>query len=278
MSVPYWLLASWLMSILVPAAIWPLRTALMSCWNPNEADALAPFGGWVTVTSVPTPYSECSTHAWRSAPRRTADVTVITSPMPRASPNAMNTACRTRRRSSRHRYTQNIAIPPGHRQPEDPCPGTRSSRRAALLSSAPRTVSRSDHRGSSPPPLRQRMYPGRGPAAPPTAARLTGPLAKLAAYIRLGGQLKLGDGQRVTPGRRPGGRAAEHGPAGRSPQPGHPPGPEAPPTAPRGNRTNNNSALSSWAGSLPASRLPAGLAAAVTSRVERPLDADVPVL
>ena len=42
LSVPYWVLTRLLMLILVPAAIWPLRTAWISCRNPNVVARLEP--------------------------------------------------------------------------------------------------------------------------------------------------------------------------------------------------------------------------------------------
>src|SRR5579875_3213057 len=60
-------------------------------------------GFWVTVTSVPTPYSELSTSAWAFfTPEEAAD-TVITRPTPSARPSAITTDCFIRRRSSRPR-------------------------------------------------------------------------------------------------------------------------------------------------------------------------------
>ena len=60
-------------------------------------------GALVTVMSVPTPYSECSTVPWAFFSPDDAAVTVMTSPMPTARPSAMKLACRIRRRSSRPR-------------------------------------------------------------------------------------------------------------------------------------------------------------------------------
>ena len=92
------------MSILVPTAIWPCRTCWMSCRKPNAVAAFSPCdGAWVTVRSVPTPYSECSTVACESfTPAEAAD-TVMTKPTPRARPRAMTIAWRLRRRNSRRR-------------------------------------------------------------------------------------------------------------------------------------------------------------------------------
>ena len=104
LSVPYSLLARLFRSILVPAAIWPLRTCWMSCRKPNTVAALWPWAGaWVTVRSVPTPYSECSTVACASCTPAEAAATVMTNPTPRASPSAITMAWRLRRRSSRRR-------------------------------------------------------------------------------------------------------------------------------------------------------------------------------
>ena len=49
-------------------------------------------GVWVTVMSVPTPYSECSTVAWAFLTPDDAAVTVITKPIPSARPRAMRIA------------------------------------------------------------------------------------------------------------------------------------------------------------------------------------------
>jgi hypothetical protein len=109
LMVPYWLLTSWLMLILVPAAICPALTFLISCRNPNAVPPPEPLaGGWVTVMSVPTPYSVCSTVACEAVTPAEAAVTVITRPTPSARPSAMRTAWRRRRRSSRQRYVKNM--------------------------------------------------------------------------------------------------------------------------------------------------------------------------
>jgi len=72
--------------------------------KPNEPGVNDPaFGVLVTVTSVPTPYSACSTVPWAFLTPADAAVTVITRPTPRASPSAMKMAWRMRRRSSRRR-------------------------------------------------------------------------------------------------------------------------------------------------------------------------------
>ena len=111
-SVPYWVFCSSLSLILAPAASWPLRTCLICCWKPNVRLVPDPcFGGWVTVRSVPTPYSEFRTDTCAFCTPAAAEVTVITSPIPSASPSATNTAWRMRRRSSRRRYIQNTAAP-----------------------------------------------------------------------------------------------------------------------------------------------------------------------
>ena len=57
----------------------------------------------VTVTSVPTPYSELSTSAWAFFTPAEAAITVTTSPTPTARPSAITMAWRIRRRSSRRR-------------------------------------------------------------------------------------------------------------------------------------------------------------------------------
>ena len=91
-----------LVSILVPAAgrfVVPVRNP-----NPNEPGVNDPaVGVLVTVTSVPTPYSAFSTVPWAFLTPVAAAVTVITRPMPRARPSAMNTAWRMRPRSSRRK-------------------------------------------------------------------------------------------------------------------------------------------------------------------------------
>ena len=74
-------------------------------WPPREAEAGPPpepaVGAWVTVTSVPTPYSDLSTVPWVAETPFEAAVTVMTSPTPSASPSAMKIDCRILRRSSR---------------------------------------------------------------------------------------------------------------------------------------------------------------------------------
>ncbi len=94
--------ASVLVSILVPAAgrlAVPARNP-----KPNEPGVNDPaFGVLVTVTSVPTPYSACSTVPWAFLTPADAAVTVITRPTPRARPSVMKTAWRMRPRSSRRK-------------------------------------------------------------------------------------------------------------------------------------------------------------------------------
>ncbi len=96
------LAASVLSLILVPAtgrALVPARKP-----KPNDPGLNDPaFGVLVTVTSVPTPYSACSTVPWAFLTPADAAVTVITRPTPRARPSAMKMAWRMRRRSSRRR-------------------------------------------------------------------------------------------------------------------------------------------------------------------------------
>ncbi len=77
--------------------------------NPPPAVLLV-VGALVTVMSVPTPYSECKTDAWAFLTPAAAAVTVITSPIPSASPIAMKMAWRARRRNSRQRYVKNIRL------------------------------------------------------------------------------------------------------------------------------------------------------------------------
>jgi hypothetical protein len=67
--------------------------------NSPPPDELAG-GASVTVTSVPIPYSECSTVACAVLTPAAAAVTVSTVPTPTASPAALSNACRERRRSS----------------------------------------------------------------------------------------------------------------------------------------------------------------------------------
>ena len=101
-KVPWPMLVRWSMLIVVPDAgrDWlPTRPR-----KPKPAGPPDPaVGVWVTVTSVPTPYSEWSTAAWASLTPEDAAVTVITKPIPRARPRAMKIAWRIRRRSSRRR-------------------------------------------------------------------------------------------------------------------------------------------------------------------------------
>ncbi len=89
---------------------WPMLVDAGRDWlptwprKPNPAGPPEPAAGaWVTVTSVPTPYSECSTVAWASLTPEAAAVTVITKPIPSARPRAMKIAWRIRRRNSRRR-------------------------------------------------------------------------------------------------------------------------------------------------------------------------------
>ena len=94
--------ASVLVLILVPAAgrlLVPVRNP-----KPNEPGVNDPaVGVLLTVMSVPTPYSACSTVPWAFLTPADAAVTVITRPTPRARPSAMKTAWRMRRRSSRRK-------------------------------------------------------------------------------------------------------------------------------------------------------------------------------
>ncbi len=89
-SVPRPALVRLSMSIFVPAAgrvRLPTRPR-----KPNPAGPPEPAAGvWVTVMSVPTPYSECSTVAWASLTPADAAVTVMTKPIPRARPRAIKT-------------------------------------------------------------------------------------------------------------------------------------------------------------------------------------------
>ena len=90
-SVPWPMLVRLSMLIFVPDAgrFWfPTRPR-----NPKPVGPPEPaVGAWVTVRSVPTPYSEWSTVAWASLTPDEAAVTVITNPIPRASPRAMKIA------------------------------------------------------------------------------------------------------------------------------------------------------------------------------------------
>jgi len=102
------------LSTFCPAALWqwPL---LQICapfgliWNVCEflGGLLPVLGGPgaapVTVTSVPTPYSPCSTADWAFFTPFEVAITVTTRPTPTARPSAMKMACRIRRRSSRRR-------------------------------------------------------------------------------------------------------------------------------------------------------------------------------
>src|ERR1700733_13938454 len=114
---------------------------------------VAPFGGWpfvdgflacgaspVTVTSVPTPYSEASTLDSAFFTPAEAALTVTTRPIPTARPKATKIAWRIRRRSSRRRYVaKNICSPirdegcalsgPPRPDPAAGAPGRPASRR-----------------------------------------------------------------------------------------------------------------------------------------------------
>ncbi len=100
--VPWPMLVRLSMSIFVPDAG---RVRLPT--RPRKPKPVGPpepaVGVWVTVMSVPTPYSECSTVPWAFLTPEDAAVTVITKPIPRARPRAMNIAWRIRRRNSRRR-------------------------------------------------------------------------------------------------------------------------------------------------------------------------------
>jgi hypothetical protein len=91
-----------------PARMSRLKLVPLFCWPggpPPTLKRVPPpepaVGDWVTVTSVPTPYSECSTAPWLAETPSDAAVTVMTRPTPRARPAAMKIACRILRRSSR---------------------------------------------------------------------------------------------------------------------------------------------------------------------------------
>src|SRR5215469_8295328 len=110
------------LSIVSPAALWhfPLLHVCAPpgpSWNVWAFLGGEPaFGGPglapVTVTSVPTPYSELSTSAWAFFTPAEAAFTVTTRPTPSARPSAMKMAWRIRRRSSRRRYvTKNMCSP-----------------------------------------------------------------------------------------------------------------------------------------------------------------------
>ena len=101
-SVPKPTLRSESMSILVPAA-GRVRVPV----DPPNSKAPPPkepaVGVWVTVISVSSPYSECSTLVWAFLTPAESAVTVMTRPMPSARPSAMMLDCRARRRNSRLR-------------------------------------------------------------------------------------------------------------------------------------------------------------------------------
>ena len=91
--------------------LFPCCASLLG-FSPNRAGPPLPApAAWVTVTSVATPYSECSTVS--CAARTPADIaeTVTTRPMPSARPRATTTACRRLRRSSRATYVKNMPPP-----------------------------------------------------------------------------------------------------------------------------------------------------------------------
>src|SRR5215469_9053892 len=104
------------LSILPPLRLWhfpllhirgPPPEARPGPAGPTVIWFLPPFpdgcGFFVTVTFVPTPYSELSTSPWAFFTPEEAAVTVITRPIPNARPRAMTTDWRIRRRSSRRR-------------------------------------------------------------------------------------------------------------------------------------------------------------------------------
>src|ERR1700683_4723977 len=103
--------------VVPPFGAWPFAEGFLAC-------GASP----VTVTSVPTPYSEASTLDSAFFTPAEAALTVTTRPIPTARPKATKIAWRIRRRSSRRRYvTKNICSPisnEGFATPEPPLAGT----------------------------------------------------------------------------------------------------------------------------------------------------------
>src|ERR1700728_4655932 len=130
---------------------------------------VAPFGGGpfaeaflgcgaspVTVTSVPTPYSDASTLDSAFFTPAEAALTVTTRPIPTARPKATKIAWRIRRRSSRRRYVaKNICSPirdegfatpdPPGRNPRAGAPGRPASVGRCRVSSPEAAVARRLH-------------------------------------------------------------------------------------------------------------------------------------
>src|ERR1700722_11049691 len=99
---PYWALLNRFTLILVPD--FGLAPVPPAPGKPNPVRPGVPepkVGAWVTVMSVPTPYSECSTADCAFFAPADAAVTMITSPTPSARPSAIKMACLARRRNSR---------------------------------------------------------------------------------------------------------------------------------------------------------------------------------
>src|SRR6202034_2455953 len=87
--------------VVPPFCGWPLAVGFLAC-------GASP----VTVTSVPTPYSEASTLDSAFFTPAEAALTVTTRPIPTARPKATKIAWRIRRRRSRRRYVaKNICSP-----------------------------------------------------------------------------------------------------------------------------------------------------------------------
>src|ERR1700683_1525865 len=104
--------------VVPPFGAWPFAEGFLAC-------GASP----VTVTSVPTPYSEASTLDSAFFTPAEAALTVTTRPIPTARPEATKIAWRIRRRSSRRRYVaKNISLlsamkgphRPAHPRPEPP--------------------------------------------------------------------------------------------------------------------------------------------------------------
>ena len=77
--------------VLVPVVVWDCPVMPKDCAPPVPRVAV-----WVTVMSVPTPYSDLSTSFWATLTPEDAALTAIVKPIPSARPSAMTRAWRLR--------------------------------------------------------------------------------------------------------------------------------------------------------------------------------------